>query len=102
MERIAEFSWMLAITPIEKVEDISQRNQLVTGNSIPELVSQAFFISNLPFQNKTINQNFQSSTTSSISTTLQHKLFQARKIQAHRAVVEEEKIEVQQSVHRKS
>ncbi|CAD6442101.1 f6e24b85-333a-463e-be5f-fd92a7e95b21 [Sclerotinia trifoliorum] len=90
---------MLAITPIEKVEDIAQTNQIVTGNSIPELTSQAFSISNLPLQNKNINQNFQSSTASLIPTTVQHKLIQARKIQAHRAVVEEKKIEAQQSVH---
>ncbi|KAJ8066146.1 hypothetical protein OCU04_005237 [Sclerotinia nivalis] len=99
VDRTAKISSILAITPIEKVEDVAPRNPVVTGNSIPKLMSQAFSISNLPFQNKTTNQNFQSSTASLISTTLQHKLFQAREIQAHRAVVEGKKIEARQSIH---
>ncbi|TGO07380.1 hypothetical protein BTUL_0285g00110 [Botrytis tulipae] len=85
VEQNTEIDDSVLITSTEKVSDRIQVNTPTTTDRIPELMSQAFSISKVSIQNRSTDQNAQSSTGSLISSTLQRKLLQARETQAQRA-----------------
>lgn len=97
VEQTTEMSSMVTIAPIEKIGDAAQINPVPTSDPTSAVISQAFSISNLPPQSKTTNQNTQAPTGLIISSVLQRKLFQAREIQAQRAV-DEKKAQAQCSI----
>ncbi|KAF7902949.1 hypothetical protein EAF00_002851 [Botryotinia globosa] len=84
VEQNTEIDDSVLITSTEKVSDRIKVNTPAITDHIPELMSQDFSIGKVSIQNRSTDQNAQSSTCSLISSKLQRKLLQARETQAQR------------------